>query len=305
MIDRIQKKYLSFCPVLNLSQGWTRAYSFGSMAPSDSSQRIFTILLRRGRLPIHSLAQHTRLNRRQLEHGLIVLIQQNLVYYCEDDNSQTTYYEANQGAAYALIRSGKILEVVESRYGDVARELVQNLFLMGHAKVGDLIDSYLRNRKPPTNGASNTLAELDAQQHSPARLDSILCKLLEATLLQPATHLSFRSPDDTFNEVEQKLLRDEFSGSTKGTKQKEQLKSRIRETLESMRSEGQNWKLKCNKRKFDGELSNGINGSAKRRRFSNGSLAVNGNHAHDDESLRLDVGSSSYHSKIFSHANPR
>ncbi|KIM98849.1 hypothetical protein OIDMADRAFT_126614, partial [Oidiodendron maius Zn] len=221
-------------------------------------------------------------------HGLIVLIQQNLVYYCEDDDSQTTYYEANQGAAYALIRSGKILEVVESRYGDVARELVQNLFLMGHAKVGDLIDSYLRNRKPPTNGASNTLAELDAQQHSPARLDSILCKLLEATLLQPATHLSFRSPDDTYNEVEQKLLRDEFSGSTKGTKQKEQLKSRIRETLESMRSEGQNWKLKCSKRKFDGELSNGTNGSAKRRRFSNGSFAVNGNHAHDDESLRLD-----------------
>jgi DNA-directed RNA polymerase III subunit RPC3 len=202
-----------------------------------------------------------------------------------------------------LIRSGKILEVIESRYGDVAKALLKNLILLGHAKVGDLIDSYLQNRKPPTNGASSTLAELDAQQYTPARLSSILCKLLEATLLQPVTNLSFQSPDDTYLEVERNLLRDEFQGGTKGPKQKELLKNRIRDTLEPLRSESQIWKPKGNKRKPDNELSNGTNGSAKRRRYSNGSLTVNGNHAPEDESLRLDVGSSSYYSRICSHAN--
>jgi hypothetical protein len=272
------------------------------LAESNFSQRIFTILLRRGRLPIQSLAQHTRLNRRQLQHGLVVLIQQNLIYYF-DEGPQATYYEANQGAAYGLIRSGKILEVVESRYGDVARDVVQNLFLLGHAKVGELIGLYQRDRNPPANGTSNTLVEFEAQPYAPAQLDSILCDLLQAGLVEPVTDLSFQSPDDTYNGVEQNLLRTEFTGGTKGTKQKEQLNSMIRDKLESMRSESQSWKPKGNKRKLDSALLNGTNGNAKRRRYSSGSHPINGDHTHEDEGLSLDVGSSSYCSRIYSRAN--
>lgn len=253
-------------------------------------------------MPIQSLAQHTRLNRRQLQHGLVVLIQQNLVYYF-DEGPQATYYEANQGAAYGLIRSGKILDVVESRYGDVARDVVQNLFLLGHAKVGELIGLYQRDRNPPANGTSNTLVEFEVQPYAPAQLDSILCDLLEAGLVEPVTNLSFQSPDDTFNDVEQNLLRTEFTGGTKGTKQKEQLKLMIRNKLESMRSESQNWKPKGNKRKLDSALLNGTNGNAKRRRYSSGSHPINGNHARGDEGLSLDVGSSNYCSRVYSRAN--
>jgi DNA-directed RNA polymerase III subunit RPC3 len=259
---------------------------------SDCIQRIFTILLRRGRLSIHTLAQHTRLNRRQLRLGLIVLIQQNLIYYVEE-GPQATYYEANRGAAYGLVRSGKILGIVESRYGSVARDLVLNLFLLGHAKVGELIDLFQLNRSTTVNGDSGAHTASHAQRHTPGQLDSILCDLLEAGLLEPVTDLSFRSPDDTFNEVEQNLLKAEFTGGTKGTKQKELLKTRIRDELASLRSERQKWKSKGNKRKLEGVQVNGTNGNAKRRRFSNGSLAVNGNHADEDESLRLEVGCSS------------
>lgn len=231
-----------------------------------------------------------------------MLIQQNLVYYFEE-GPQATYYEANQAAAYALARSGKILEVVESRYGDAARDVVQKIFLLGHSKVGELIDSYQSNKIPHTNGDDNALVEADAQSFSPAQLDSILYTLLESGLIQTVTEASFRSPADTYNEVEQSLIKSEFTGGTKGTKQKEMLKSMIRDRLESLRSEGQTWKPRGNKRKLDSGLTNGTNGSAKRRRFSNGSLAVNGIHVDEDDGVRLDVGYSSYHSRICSHAN--
>lgn len=238
-------------------------------------------------MPIQALAQHTRLNKRQLRLGLVVLIQQNLVYYVEE-GSQATYYEANQGAAYGLVRSGKILDIIQTRYGGVARDLVLDLFLHGHSKVGELIDQYQLKKNPPANG--NAIAAFNAQRTSNAQLDAILYDLLEASLLEPVKNLSFRSPDDTYNEVEQTLLKSEFSGATKGTKQKEQLKMMIRDKLGAFRSEMESWKPKGNKRRADGALVNGTNGSAKRRRYSNGSHAVNGNHAEEDESPRLDVG---------------
>jgi DNA-directed RNA polymerase III subunit RPC3 len=227
---------------------------------------------------------------------LVVLIQQNLIYYVEE-GSQGTYYEANQGAAYGLVRSGKILDIVQTRYGVVARDLVLDLFLLGHSNVGELIDQYRLKRNPPANGSTH--AAHDAQRTSAAQLDSILCDLLEASLLETVNKSSFRSPDDTYNEVEQTLLKAEFSGATKGTKQKEQLKTMIRDKLGALRFEKESWKPTGNKRKADGAPINGTNGSAKRRRYSNGSHAVNGNHAEEDESLSLDVGCSRVQQDLF------
>jgi DNA-directed RNA polymerase III subunit RPC3 len=229
-----------------------------------------------------------------------VLIQQNLIYYSEE-TPETIYYEANQGAAYGLVRSGKILDVVESRYGSLSRDVVQKLLLLGHAKVCDLAETYQLNKEPLTNGNGhgngNAVVEAKTRIHSLGQLDSILYNLLEAGLLEPVTELMFRSPDDIYNEVEKDILKNEFSGSTKGTKQKEMLKTQVRDKLGYLRRESQNWKGKGNKRKFDSVPLNGNNGTSKRRRLSNGSLAVNG-HAQGDEGLRLEVGFSSYWSRI-------
>jgi DNA-directed RNA polymerase III subunit RPC3 len=192
---------------------------------------------------------------------------------------------------------------VESRYGALARDVAQNLFLLGHTKVGDLTDAYQRSRESVQNGDSNAVIESGAQPCSPAQLDSILYKLLEAGLVEPVTDIMFRSPDDTYNEVEKAILDTEFAGGTKGTKQKETLKGLIRDKLDFLRVESRNWKPKGNKRKLDGAPLNGTNGSAKRRKLSNGSLAINGNHAHEHEGLRLEVGSTSFRSRIRLFAN--
>ena len=250
---------------------------------SDCLQRIITILLRRGRLPIHPLSRHTRLSKRQLKHGLAVLIQQHLVYFHEQGG--ITYYEANIDATYGLVRSGKYLEVVASKYGTVARDLVHNLFLMGHACVSDLLDAYTAGSHHVVEILTGQFPANGTNGHHPSsgELHAILIKLLEAGFLQPVHKAVFRSPTDTLNDLETEILRGNYDGSAKGPKQKEQLKEDVRRRLKELRSEAPGWTvMKGKKRALNGETSNS-NGDEKRRKTANGKALTNGTGSHEDE----------------------
>lgn len=266
------------------------------MVKSDFAQRIFTALLRRGRLHIYQLSAHTNLTKRQIQHGLAVLIQQNLLYHHLDESDDRTYYEANHNAAYALVRSGKIVELVEGRFGVLAKDVMQDLLYLGHSKVSDLEAAFQTRNNAHTAGGSkrhngtNHVNGVNGKFHlySVGQLHSALAKLLESGFVQPVIEQMFRSPTDTQNLVEKDMLRDKFGGQTKGTRQKEELKVQVRQKLKSWRDEGRDWKpVACQQ---SGERVNGVNGEGKKRRLSRGEAPVNGNHAFRDEGLRLDVG---------------
>jgi len=246
------------------------------------------MLLRRGRLTIHQLRQRTRLSIKQLEHGLAILVQQNLIYYQEHQDLKsfetTTHYEANQDAAYDLVRFGKTMEIVESRYGIIARDMVESLLLLGHAKVSDLLDAWQERSqvKGKTNGhrGLNGTNGTHGEACDPIReASSVLMKLLEAGLIQPIFPRMFNSPTDTQNRIEH-AIEQTFEGGPKGVKQKAELKNRIRDKLNCMRSEVEDWKPKGKKRLLNGEV-NGTNGNGKRRRLS---------YSDDEVNSRLDVG---------------
>jgi DNA-directed RNA polymerase III subunit RPC3 len=257
---------------------------------------MFTILLRRGRLTIRLLQQHTQLSRRQLRHGLAVLIQQNLIYHFYESDSDETFYEANQGAAYGLIRSGKLMEIAEGKYGSVGLDVVRNLLLLGQSKVSDLIDvcaeAKTQEAKLKENGKRNgTMNGVNGGSHitkTNKKFESTLAHLVEDGLVEVVKKSMFCSPTDTHNEIEQRLLKENFGGSTKGTKQKEELKEGIRLQLQSLRTEAAGWPPKGKKRAF-GE-ANGINGSSKRRKTSQGTSAVNGDYDQGHDDIRLEVG---------------
>lgn len=187
------------------------------------------------------------------------------------------------------------MNIVEERYGARARDVVQNLLLLGHTKISDLAAAYESVKKPQVNGTSNghsttndtTRAE-KSHITSAGQLDAILYQLLDAGLVEPVTQRMFRSPSDTYNQVEKEQLDTHFGGSTKGTKQKEELNRNISARLRDLRSEGRDWRPKGKKRPYNGDGPNGVNGAAKRRRLSNG--AVNGDSHYEDETIRLDVG---------------
>ncbi|KAH8657009.1 RNA polymerase III subunit RPC82-domain-containing protein [Tricladium varicosporioides] len=273
----------------------------------ELTSRIFTILLRRGRLPIKELSRHTRLTHRQLRHGLAVLVQQNLVYHYTEDTG-LTHYEANHDAAYALVRSGKIMAAVESRYGTLAKDIVYNLLLLGHTKVVDLEKAFepkqveMSKENGKENSKDNTLpnrttsgvtdgATNGANGHTEADIIPVgeihgsLEQLLIAGVVEPVVESMFRSPLDRYSKLEKDILRGSYGEKQKGTKQKEEFAARIKEGLREMRSEGQDWQSKFKKRPL-GEHANGTNGSSKRRRLSHG--VTNGDHVYEDEGKRLD-----------------
>jgi len=199
-----------------------------------------------------------------------------------------------------LVRSGKIVEIAQSRYGDLAAEIMGNLFLSGHSTVKELVSGYTarlveveakRNQEDRvpngSNGQSKTPFQAPVVHDSTAQIHGLLTELLEGGLIQPLTGKMFLSPTDTYDKVAKKTLQDEYGGNIKGTKQKEELKEKIREHLLKLRSERE-WRSTGKKRSLNGNHANGINGSNKRRRLSNG--AVNGDHYFEDDGARLDVG---------------
>ncbi len=237
-----------------------------------------------------------------MRHGLAVLVQENLVYHHFDEDTNTTHYEANPEAAYMLLRSGKIVEIARSRYGDLAAEVMGNLFLSGHSTVKELVSGHIttvaeaeakRKREERLangiNGQNKLHLPVQAAPHSnpTGQMHGILTELLESGLIQPLFEEMFRSPTDTYSQVEKEILQKEYGGSTKGIKQKDELKEKVRQRLQDLRSERE-WKPNGKKRPLNGNHANGANGASKRRRLSNG--AVNGDHYFEDDGTRLDVG---------------
>jgi DNA-directed RNA polymerase III subunit RPC3 len=186
------------------------------------------------------------------------------------------------------------LEIVGERFGSVATDVMEQLVLLGHAKVSDIIAELNKSHEPHSNGNGNGTATNGAtngngtHSYPLVQLNDTLIQLLEEGFIQPVSQNMFRSPTDTYNAAEKALLRDSFGGATRGTKQKDELRSKIRGRLQDLRAEVPNWKPMGYKRP---STNSHLNGTApKRRRLSHNGIAVNGHHIVDDESNKLDVG---------------
>ena len=202
-------------------------------------QQVFRVLLRHGRLSLRPLVHHSQLSVRQLKHGLAVLIQQHLVrHYTEQDD--VTFYEADWKAAYALIRSGKVLILTEQQFGSSAAELVSNLLLQGHTTTKDLARAYQAASLPGSKKTGGITADvgIETKASEPApenstsndseggqltdlrliQLNETLRKLLEDGLVSTVWIDQFRPFTDNYNEAVRAVKRLGFSDGTKGSK---------------------------------------------------------------------------------------
>lgn len=256
------------------------------------------MLLSRGRSNLAQLAQYTSMNPRQLRHGLAVLIQFNLLFHQSD--GANTVYEANAAFAYNLIRTGKILEMVESSFGPVAKEVMQNLMISGQTRVSDLLAAY-QIKIDRTKAAAEQDMDLEFPEFkqngvngnhhevkSTAQLNSIICRLVEAELIDVVHSKSFQSPDDIVKEAESQVVANYFPNGVKGGKGKAEYEQKVAEALRKIRSESKSLKRKlesngaASKRRklFTGIGQNGTsNGIA--HGTANGANGANG--AHEEE----------------------
>lgn len=256
--------------------------------------------MNKGRSTIPQLIQYTSLTARQLRHGLAVLVQNNLLYWQVE--SGHAFYTANPDAAYNLIRAGKILDMVGSRYGDAEKELMTNLLSMGHTKVEDLRDAYRAKFKqaarlaPAVNGNTNgdshhdeddPFADDTAPKHDNRtglhiktleELDEVLCRMINAELVSSVTESSFRSWEDTRKFIEDEVKTTYFAGGVRGAKGKEEYATKLSKRLREVRDDPLGLK-----RKIQAKMQ-----MNKRRKLSEWN-SVNAGYDNEDD-LVVDVG---------------
>ncbi|KAI1474145.1 hypothetical protein K445DRAFT_318816 [Daldinia sp. EC12] len=247
--------------------------------------RIFADLLTRGRSTVAQLAQHTSLNQRQVRHGIAVLIQLNLIFHFTDQDSGITYYDANPHAAYNLVRTGKILDMVREKYGSDAYTLVNEVLIQGHTKISDLIAAFKKVRlaeqhtvngvsqnghhHPNGNGVSNGTSDIkvgDEDVDTEDQAYDSLAQLIAAGILEPLTLAMYQSPQDLRSTIEQDFLANHYPTGIRGAKQTAEFDKYVREKLREFHLE--NTKLKND---LEFELENGA--GSKRRKLTNGDTA--------------------------------
>ncbi|KAI1869046.1 uncharacterized protein JN550_006033 [Neoarthrinium moseri] len=235
--------------------------------------RIFEVLLSKGRANIARLARDTSMNQRLIRHGLVVLIQQNLIFHQTDLDTGVSVYEANADAAYNIVRTGKILDVVHRNYGDEAKLLVHHVILNGYMTMSDLMQrrpQAATNGVPKTNGhvngaSSPTSAKLEDEGDQTQQTFDLIAHLIAVGILEPMSMTMLQTPDDVRAEIDRDIMKDYPTG-LRGTKQKNEFNQRSVAGWKSYLDES-----KYLKRNLERDYLN-FSG-AKRRKLANGSRA--------------------------------
>lgn len=111
--------------------------------PANTRQRVYSVLARHGRQTLAAIARASYLTGRQIKFGLVILLQQHILFHSGNDSSTpVTYYEIDWPSSYALVRFGKVAKLVEDRFGKKSANVISNLLTLGHTRIADLTEAY-------------------------------------------------------------------------------------------------------------------------------------------------------------------
>ncbi|KAH8691125.1 putative DNA directed RNA polymerase III subunit Rpc82 [Talaromyces proteolyticus] len=232
------------------------------------------------------------------------MIQMQLVYHFTSTDDGITHYEASINAAYYLIRSGKMLEIVEERLGAYAAKVMSAIMYRGHAQISYLeAMAELRTKgvgKSSTNGGTFDWDENEGQNgdapHSPSsektvtgdqssdhtRLHTILKSLAGHGFINRVKDAHFHSIMDNTLDAERKARRDLETTEFKGKKLEVEVEIRMEKILkEQLNSDlTQDYPLGTKRPQVNGYSG----GSRKRRRLdSSGGYSEDEDSEHEDD----------------------
>lgn len=194
------------------------------------------------------------------------------------------------------MRAGKIVNMVQLRFGEAAAQLVSNLLQLGHARVGDLEDAYKFTKNPGhavdaeaehINGEGMPAQRGPKKITTPDQLHSMLCKLLESGFITRVRKSTYLSAADSHNEADALVKREQFpDGKVTGPKAKVVYEQALRDLKRKWRDAGDDAVTGVKKVP---RRSNGYGPSAKRLK-TNGGMAngVGSYGADDDDEVTMD-----------------
>lgn len=231
------------------------------------------------------------------------MIQHNLVYHFTSLEDGNTYYEANPQAAYYLVRSGKILHLIEDRLGEYAARVLEAILFLGHASVKQLKSlPELQFRKPVVpngvqhddEGRPENEMEVEGEaeeangghvlEDKPAPFHSTLKTLASHGYISRVREAHFQSPADNWLEAQRIVSARSDIKSLKGKKQQEAILLKTQELVEERTNSDLTQGLMFNglprgvKRKFGNDTSGSPN---KAPRW--GQNGLNSDHAEEEE----------------------
>jgi len=191
-------------------------------------QQIFRALAEHGRLYRQQLLRLLQLPGRQLRHALTVLTQQHVLRWHTDDDD-ITRYSIDWRSTYNLLRSNRIISLVDQRYGEGAARIVTNLLQLGHARVGDLAQAFdlepsLKrdsafddcngrvNGSALPNGTDSTHAHKSqvSKITTSGQFHHMLRTLLQAGFLVKLQKRSYMPAADLLEEIEETVISEHF-----------------------------------------------------------------------------------------------
>ncbi|KAH7073638.1 DNA directed RNA polymeras-like protein III subunit Rpc82 [Paraphoma chrysanthemicola] len=107
----------------------------------ELAARVYSVLARHGRQTLAAIARASYLNGRQIKYGLVILLQQHVIFHSGND-APVTYYEIDWQSSYALVRLGKVAKLVDDRFGSKAANVISHLLTFGHTRIGDFKEAY-------------------------------------------------------------------------------------------------------------------------------------------------------------------
>lgn len=181
------------------------------------------------------------------------MIQHHLIYHFTSLEDNNTYYEANPPAAYYLVRSGKILHLVEDRLGEYAARVMGAILFLGHASVSYLetlpelrslqptapngvanghdetapqeSEVHMDDRAVETNGDYAQEGEQQQEETKPAPLHSTLKALASHGYLKSLRDAHFQSPSDRILEAQRAVSTRPDIKALKGKRQQEAIEN--------------------------------------------------------------------------------
>ena len=141
-----------------------------------------------------------------------MLVQLHLVVHFthKESHRNETYYECSWLQIYELLHAGRIISIVEGRFGQDGAYIISNLLQMGHVRVSDFFTgSGLSNtlKRPPQNGTNNVPDSTKSTPATLANLKTVMSDLLKSRYLIQVQDFHMHPQTDVINDVRAKLTK--------------------------------------------------------------------------------------------------
>lgn len=172
----------------------------------EVAELIVGVLLDAGRLTASQIATNSDLSILTVQRALVALVQNRFVYFWIDPATpKLCYYTANYREIVNVLSTGSVLNIVSSRFSDQnvrAPEIIKNILVYGHVRVGDYLESGSGAGEDGLLKQTNGYAVDEAK----VKIAKIMTDLVSRQFLTPLFDFDFHPPDDIYQQLINKHL---------------------------------------------------------------------------------------------------